>query len=146
MDASCVERNYRDCLQRNETHLLPLLLDLTNPSPDLGWENREWSSFFRRGPAEAVLALALVHHLAIANNVTLCQVAQLFARLGETLIIEFVPKSDSQVQRLLSTREDIFPDYSQECFEEEFRRHFTIRLATKIQRTERIIYWMEKLR
>jgi ribosomal protein L11 methylase PrmA len=146
MDASCVERNYSECLQRNETHLLPLLLDLTNPSPDLGWENQERSSFLRRGPAEAVLALALIHHLAIANNVTLCQVAQFFARLSKTLIIEFVPKSDSQVQRLLSTREDIFPDYTQECFEAEFCRHFTIRMATKIQRTERTIYWMEKLR
>jgi len=143
MDASCVERNYRDCLQRGETRLLPLLLDLTNPSPDLGWENQERMSFLRRGPTDVVLALALIHHLAIANNVTLPQIARFFAGLSKTLIIEFVPKSDSQVQRLLSTREDIFPGYTQAAFEEEFSRHFFIRRAEKIQQTKRTLYWME---
>jgi ribosomal protein L11 methylase PrmA len=144
MDASCVERNYCECLQRGETQLLPLLLDLTNPSPDLGWENQERMSFLQRGPTDVVLALALIHHLAIANNVTLPQIGKFFARLGKTLIIEFVPKSDSQVQRLLSTREDIFPGYTQTAFEEEFSRHFLIRRAERIRQTERTLYWMEK--
>lgn len=144
MDPSCVERNYYECLQRGETQMLPLLLDLTNPSPDLGWENQERMSLLRRSPADAVLALALIHHLAIANNVTLPQIAKFFARLGKTLIIEFVPKSDSQAQRLLSTREDIFHGYTQEAFEQEFRQHFLIRRVERIRQTERTLYWMEK--
>ena len=144
MDAGCVERNYCECLQRGETRILPLLLDLTNPSPDLGWENEERMSFLRRGPAEVVLALALIHHLAIANNVTLPQLSRFFAGTSRTLIIEFVPKSDSQVQRLLSTRADIFPGYTQAVFEEEFGRRFLIRRAERIRRTERTLYWMEK--
>jgi ribosomal protein L11 methylase PrmA len=144
MDASCVERNYCECLERGETQLLPLLLDLTNPSPDLGWANQERMSFLQRGPTDVVLALALIHHLAIANNVTLPQIGNFFARLSRTLIIEFVPKTDSQVRRLLSTREDIFPGYTQEGFEEEFSRHFLIRRAERIRQTERTLYWMEK--
>jgi ribosomal protein L11 methylase PrmA len=144
MDAACVERNYCECLQRGEMQLLPLLLDLTNPSPDLGWSNQERMSLLQRGPTDVVLALALIHHLAIANNVTLPQLSKFFARLSKTLIIEFVPKSDSQVQRLLSTREDVFPHYTQESFEKEFRKHFVIHRAEKIRRTERTLYWMEK--
>ena len=101
-------------------------------------------SLLQRGPTDVVLALALIHHLAIANNVTLPQLSKFFARLSKTLIIEFVPKSDSQVQRLLSTREDVFPHYTQESFEKEFRKHFVIRRAEKIRRTERTLYWMEK--
>ncbi len=145
MDASCVERNYCESMRRGETHLLPLWLDLTNPSPGLGWENQERSSLLRRGPADAVLALALIHHLAITNNVPLPRLAEFLARIGRTLAIEFVPKSDSQVQRLLSTREDIFPHYTQENFEQEFRHYFTIRQVERIRGTERTLYWMEKL-
>ena len=81
-------------------------------------------SILERGPAEAVLALALVHHLAISNNVPLPMVASFFAGLCEHLVIEFVPKSDSQVKRLLAAREDIFPDYSREGFISAFEGPF----------------------
>ena len=104
--------------------ILPLLLDLTNPSPALGWAHRERLSLEERGPADALLALAVVHHLAIGHNLPLERVASFLARLGRHLIIEFVPKSDSQVQRLLRDRPDIFPDYTREGFEAAFRRLF----------------------
>ena len=91
----------------NDRYLLPLMLDLGNPSPALGWASEERASLEQRGPADVVLALALVHHLAIGNNVPLPNVAEFFARLGRHLVIEFVPKSDSQVQRMLSSRTDI---------------------------------------
>ena len=68
------------------------------------------------------LALALIHHLAISNNVPLLQVADFFAKIGKWLVIEFVPKSDSQVQKLLISREDIFPNYTREGFEAAFSR------------------------
>jgi hypothetical protein len=95
---------------KKETHLLPLLMDFTNPSPGLGWHNHERDSLLERAPADALLALALIHHLAIANNVPLPQLAEFFRSLGHWLIIEFVPKDDSQVQILLASRQDIFPD------------------------------------
>jgi hypothetical protein len=97
-----------------------------------------------RGPTEMALALALVHHLAISNNIPLESIAQFFGSLCKTLIIEFVPKSDLQVRRLLATREDIFENYNQRTFEEEFERQFFILDSMTVRDSERIIYSMEK--
>jgi ribosomal protein L11 methylase PrmA len=143
-DPACVEKNYLECARKGETNVLPLWLDLTNPSPGLGWENEERNSLLERGPADAVLALALIHHLAIANNLPLHKIAGFFGKICLSLIIEFVPKSDLQVRRLLSMREDIFPDYTQEIFEKEFGKAFTIRCAARIKDSERTLYWMQK--
>ena len=144
IDPAAVERGYLDCRQRGEKNLLPLVLDLTNPSPAIGWENRERMSFLERGPADAVMALALVHHLAIGNNLPLGHIAQFLAGIGRDLIIEFVPKSDSQVQRLLTTREDIFPDYTTEGFEAAFRPCFDITEQAPIPGSDRTLYLMTK--
>jgi len=143
LDHGAVERNYRQCKQQGETHLLPLVLDLTNPSPALGWAHQERLSWMQRGPADAVLALALIHHLAIANNLPLPRLAEFFHTLGRWLIIEFVPKSDSQVQRLLSFRADIFPNYTREGFEAAFSAFYRIHRKEALRDSERILYWME---
>jgi hypothetical protein len=95
-----------------------------------------------RGPADTALALALIHHLAISNNVPFHRIVELFAGICRSLIIEFVPKSDSQVQRLLATREDVFPDYCQAAFEEEFKKRFSIDQAVGIRESERTLYLM----
>lgn len=141
-DPAAVEKNYRQCRRDSEKFLLPLLVDITNPSPGIGWENRERRSLLQRGPADTVLALALVHHLAIANNLPLARIADFFSRCCRTLVIEFVPKNDSQVQRLLATREDIFPGYHLEGFEREFIRFFAIERREAISGSERILYVM----
>jgi hypothetical protein len=144
VDPGAVERNYLDCISRRETKLLPLLLDLANPSPSLGWNHQERLSFLERGPADMVLALALIHHLAIANNVPLARLASFFKQLGQWLVIEFVPKSDSQVRRLLATRADIFPSYQPQTFEAVFAEQFIIHRVEVIQDSERRLYLMEK--
>jgi hypothetical protein len=95
-----------------------------------------------RGPADALLALALVHHLAIGNNLPLERVAGYLAQLGRVLIIEFVPKSDAQVGRLLLSRPDIFPNYTREGFEKAFSRFFSIDAAAQIEDSERWLYCM----
>ncbi|MBN2118748.1 MAG: class I SAM-dependent methyltransferase [Anaerolineales bacterium] len=145
VDPSAVEQNYRISKEAKEQNLLPLLLDLTNPSPASGWANQERDSFYGRGPADMVLALALVHHLAISNNVPLPQLADFLAKWGKWLVIEFVPKSDSQVQKLLVSRDDIFPTYTREGFESAFRQRFNIREAVPVQESERMLYLMESL-
>jgi hypothetical protein len=118
-------------------------MDLTNPSPALGWAHEERESLLDRGPADAVMALALVHHLAIANNVPLEEVARFMRRCGRQLIIEFVPKEDSQVKRLLAMREDIFTAYTREGFEQAFSQFFSIRRAESIRDSIRTLYLME---
>ena len=143
VDPAAVEQDYLQMKAAKETNLLPLLLDLTNPSPALGWDNRERDSFEERGPAEMMLALALIHHLAISNNVPLPQLADFFASAGKRLVIEFVPKSDSQARLLLASRKDIFPDYSVEGFEAAFSRRFKIIEKVGVRESERVLYLME---
>jgi hypothetical protein len=145
IDPTAVEQNYRQVKSAKEENLLPLLLDLTNPSPSIGWANEERDAFDARGPADMVLALALIHHLAISNNVPLPQVVDFFSKIGKWLVIEFVPKSDSQVQKLLVSREDIFPTYTREGFEAAFKRRFKICEAVSVREAERVLYLMERL-
>jgi len=144
IDSAAVEKNYLECVKREETDILPLVLDLTNPSPGSGWGNKERLSFAERGPADCVLALALVHHLTISNNVPFNRIAEFLGGICRSLIIEFAPKSDSQVQRLLTTREDIFPDYTQQCFENEFKKYFKIESSVGIRDSQRTLYLMRK--
>ncbi|HSG44986.1 MAG TPA: class I SAM-dependent methyltransferase [Anaerolineales bacterium] len=144
IDPAAVEQNYRKVKEKKEQNIVPLLLDLTNPSPSIGWHNRERESLTERAPADMALALAVIHHLAISNNVPLPQIADFFADMGKWLVIEFVPKSDSQVQKLLSSRKDIFPNYTREAFEEAFSKQFAIREKISINESERYLYLMEK--
>ena len=143
IDPVAVEINYREAVKGNETNILPLVLDLANPSPAIGWANAERDSWLARGPVDIVLALALIHHLAISNNLPFAMIARTLRRTCGRLIIEFVPKSDSQVRRLLQTREDVFPGYAQKAFEEEFARHFDIERAVPVKGTERTLYLMK---
>lgn len=145
VDPGAVEKNYQSCKENGEKSLLPLVLDLTNPSPAIGWQNDERMSVFERGPADVVMGLALIHHIAISNNVPLDRLASFFSSLGRFLILEFVPKNDSQVQRLLSTRADIFPDYHAAGFETAFSRYFKILECVDVKDSQRRLYLMESI-
>ena len=144
IDPVAVEKNYLKAKEAKDPNLLPLRIDLANPSPGLGWDHDERASLVDRGPAEAVVALALIHHLAIGNNVPLDRVAAFMARLGPNLIIEWVPKEDSQVQRLLSSREDVFPDYHQEGFVRSFEKAFEVRRHEPIEGSKRALFWLAR--
>lgn len=144
IDPVAVERNYLDVRRNEETNLHPLVLDLTNPSPALGWAHRERMSFLQRGPVDLVLALALIHHLAISNNVPFERLAHFFAEIGHWLILEFVPKRDSKVQRLLATREDVFPHYDENTFEAVFSALFDIVEKSPVPGSERTLYLLRE--
>jgi hypothetical protein len=146
LDPVAVEKNYDECRQGKDTRLLPLILDLTNPSPGLGWAARERASIFERGPADTVLALALIHHLAISNNVPFDRLARFFASVCNSLIIEFVPKEDSQVQKLLITREDVFGNYNEEDFRNAFSEPFELKRRVELSDSKRVVYLMSKVR
>lgn len=142
IDPAAVEINYKTAKEKQDKNILPLVIDLTNPSSAIGWQNQERDSFIQRGPADTVLALALVHHLAISNNLPLEELASFFSNICKSLIIEFVPKEDSQVQKLLATREDIFPTYKKEGFEVAFSKFFSIKESTIIRNSKRTLYLM----
>jgi len=144
VDPACVEKNYLLVSENKEVRILPLLIDLTNPSSGIGWDNFERMSLRKRGPVDVVMALALIHHLAISNNVPLNKMAKFFSDFCKWLIIEFVPKSDKKVQKLLETREDVFFGYAREEFEKEFGQLFYIEIFTKIRDSGRVLYLMKK--
>jgi hypothetical protein len=142
-DHGAVERHWRK-RKEQAANILPLVVDLTNPSPALGWGLEERESIPDRGPADTVLALALVHHLAIGNNVPLSGIAQWFARLARRAIVEWVPKDDPQARRLLVAREDIFPGYQLEAFEAAFTGAWRLLAREPIPGTERVLFAFER--
>ncbi|QDP02076.1 class I SAM-dependent methyltransferase [Thalassotalea sp. PS06] len=144
IDFQAIEYLYRDAKETGN-NILPLLLDLTNPSPAIGWGNDERSSFFQRANFDTVVMLAIIHHLVIGNNVPMAKVAEsLFQICDQYLVIEFVGKQDSQVKRMLSTREDIFTDYSSESFEKHFTDYFSLRSRVPLDNSQRVMYLFEK--
>jgi hypothetical protein len=142
LDPRAVDQNYALCKQGGITNILPLVFDLTNPSPGLGFANRERPALFARGHPDLIVTLALIHHLSISNNLPFSYLARLFAGLAPALIIEFVPKSDSQVQRLLASRKDIFPNYDQGEFAAEFSAFFDIVDTRAVPGTDRTLFLM----
>ena len=124
-DHPTVERTYRALRESGEQHILPLVVDVCDPSPALGWRTRERSTLGERGRPELTLCLALVHHLAITHNVPVRQIVDWLAGLGGTVVVEFPERSDPMVQRLLAAkREGTHADYDrahfERCLEEAF--------------------------
>jgi hypothetical protein len=144
LDPDCVETNYRRVRDERERNLLPLLLDLTNPSPAIGWANEERMTLAQHGPADLCLALALIHHLAIGNNVPLPRIAKFLADISRWAVIEFVPKSDQKVALMLMNREDVFPDYTVEGLERAVAPWFEVERRMPIDGSARILYLLKR--
>ncbi len=144
-DAASVEHHWRTLSPERRASILPLVMDLTNPSPALGWGLEERRSTLDRGPADVVMALALVHHLAIASNVPLPRIASVLARAGRHLIVEFVPKQDPMTRQLLAARPDIFPAYSLEGFRDAFAASFSVVEEAPVEDSLRTMFLMERL-
>ena len=143
IDPIAVERNY-SVVKHSGENMLPLLLDLANPSPGIGFANKERSELSIRQRPDCILMLALIHHLTISNNLPFGLIAGWLATFCDNLIIEFVPKSDSQVQVLLATRDDIFHDYNESTFEAEFGKFFNIKEKKTLADSDRVLYLMHR--
>lgn len=143
VDPGAVQRAWHEVVER-PVDVLPLVLDLTAPSPGVGWAHAERPALAERGPCDLVLALALVHHLAIAGNVPLDRIAAYASTLGEHLIVEWVPKSDTKVQVLLATREDVFADYTEDGFAAAFAERFTTVERQPVAGTERVLHLLQR--
>lgn len=142
VDQAAVEKNFLNTKAEYSGRMLPLLCDLINPSSGIGWMNEERKSLLKRGPADLVLALALIHHLALANNTPLNKIAEFFRACGKHLIVEFVGKEDLQARRLLAFRRRLFDDYTEDNFKAEFLKYFEITSRRQVAGTGRSIYLM----
>jgi len=144
IDPLAVDSGYNYIRKHNIDNILPLIMDLTNPSPSIGWNCEERMGFMQRPMPDTVFALALLHHLVISNNLPFDKIACFFSELSENLVVEFVPKSDSQVKKLLESRKDIFINYNEDIFVKEFELLYNIKAKEKIIDSERIVYWMQR--
>ncbi len=144
-DANCINELYLKIRCQKITNILPVINTLHTPSPAIGWNNKERAAFDERIKGDVILALALVHHLAITCNVPFEFIANWLAAMGNYLLIEFVPKTDEKVKLLLQNRKDIFNEYTVENFQLVFSKTFQIILQEKITGTQRILYLMKKI-
>lgn len=143
-DEQCINTLYRKIRQDAVSRILPLCMDITNPTSASGWANKERISFEERLQVQAVLALALVHHLHIGKNIPLGHIADYFSHLAPQLIIEFVPKEDIKVIPLLRYKKDTYSDYTKEFFEKEFSKYYTIQSERVVPGSLRRLYLMKK--
>lgn len=144
-DADCINELYLHLKANKLKNIYPLVIDLTNPSPAIGWANQERNSFWERLNADVILALALIHHLAISFNINFEMLAATLSSKCHFLVIEFVPKDDPKVQQLLSYRKDVFPNYTVDNFEKSFSLYFLIQTRIQIPGTNRQLYLLKSL-
>jgi ribosomal protein L11 methylase PrmA len=144
IDPLAAEQNYLEVKQKGETDILPLLLDITNPSPGIGWANKERTDISERGSPDMIMALALIHHLFITYNCSFGMISRYFASLSGHLVIEFVPAADSQVQKLIRNREDNYDQYTLEEFEKFFLNDWDIISKNAVRGSVRIIYTLKR--
>lgn len=140
IDYNAVNNNY---INNNHERMLPLLFDFNNPSPAIGFSLMERKSIIERINVKCIMALALIHHVCISNNVSFLYFFESLSKMGKYLIIEFVPKDDSKVIELLQTRLDIFDDYNVDSFEKAAKKFFKIINKEMVKDSRRIIYLME---
>jgi hypothetical protein len=143
-DQSSINKLYQRIKKEKETNILPLLTDLSNPSPATGLNNKERISFIERTNCDLGLALALVHHLAIGKNIPFEKIAELFYNLADRFIVEFVPKTDKKVQFMLQQKRDIYTNYNEESFVKSFGKYFSFNAKHEIGDSGRILYMMKK--
>ena len=139
-DPLCVERFYQDLKREGNGTILPLVLDLADPSVNRGWRGLERRAITNRAQPDLVLCLALIHHLVIGSNVPLSDLVQWLAGLNCEVVIEFVTRNDPMAQRMLRRKDDAYPEYHEANFERCLENHFTIVKRTALSAGIRILY------
>ncbi|HWK33086.1 MAG TPA: class I SAM-dependent methyltransferase [Hyphomicrobium sp.] len=140
LDHNAVNANYAFNRQHGRDRIHALVYDVGNPTPALGFRNRERSTLEERSRPDAIMALAVIHHLSLTNNVPLTESARYFAERTPELVIEWVGRGDSQVQRLLAQKTVSYDGYTEECFIRAYGAQFALLSRTQISGTDRAIY------
>ena len=140
-DSAAVDLLYRTLRREGPGNILPLVVNLADPSPSLGWRCRERTSLTERGSPELVLCLALIHHMVIAANIPLAEFVEWLSGLGGSLVIEFVRRDDPMVRMLLRNKEDQYNDYRMESFEECLGKYFRVHRRQELPSGSRVLYF-----
>ena len=144
IDQNCIDTLYKKCKKESVANIHPLVINLTTPTPPSGWKHIERPSLLARLKADLTLSLALIHHLAIANNIPLSNFFDMLAGIGPYHIVEFVAKTDPKVQELLAHREDIFDDYTLDNVRNYALEQFNILGEISLQSTPRTLFLLKR--
>ena len=143
MDHHAIEAAFARAVER-ELSFLPLYLDAANPSPGQGWNERERQGLSTRVGADAVVALAFEHHLAIGRNVPLQEVVDWLTNLAPRGLIEFVQPDDPTLRLMLAQREDMYQDYDEDGFSAALERRARIVRKDTVSAADRRLYWFDR--
>ena len=138
-DLNAVNNAYK-LAKEEKLNFLPLYFDASNPSSNIGWAQNERKGFLERVNFSGMLSLAFEHHLAIAKNIPLDQVVKWLIKTAPKGLIEFVPKNDETIKKMLSLKGDIFKDYNEENFKKFILKEAKIISETKISESGRKIF------
>ena len=140
-DQLSIERFYQSLKSEGNSSILPLVVNLADPSPSLGWRGLERKALVNRGKPDLTLCLALIHHIVITNNIPLREFIEWLAGLGTDLVIEFVSKEDPMVKRLLRNKKDNYGDYERDFFVKCLSQSFNIDQQSQLNSGTRILYY-----
>ena len=140
-DHATVEALYRSLREEGNTKILPLVSNLADPSPALGWRGLERKTLADRGAPDLMLALALIHHVSISANIPIADFLQWARDLETTLLVEFPKRTDPMVRALLANKhEGANPDYEEGNFERELEKRFEVERREELPSGDRILY------
>ena len=142
-DTNAIDRAFQNSV-KNKLNFLPLYFDASNPSSNLGWDDTERKSLKERANFDGIIALAFEHHLTIAKNIPLESVIKWIMFLAPKGLIEFVPKNDKTIQKMLEIKGDIFLDYNKENFEKYILKFGKIIKKDVISESGRTIYEFQR--
>jgi hypothetical protein len=140
-DPVCIDR-----LFNKKTSILPLLMDLSTPTPSFGWGEGERKSLSERGPADLLMALALIHHLYISGGIPFVQIAEYFSKLCHHLIVEFIPLEDKKIIQMNLENRIHEDTYNESAFQSQFSKYFKIKQRNPITGSGRILFLMETIK
>ncbi len=138
-DLNAINNGYK-MAKKEKLNFLPLYFDASNPSSNIGWSQKERKGFVERNNFSGMIALAFEHHLAIAKNIPLDQVVKWLVQIAPQGLIEFVPKSDFTIKKMLNLKGDIFADYNEKNFKNLLQANSKIISETKINESGRKIF------
>ena len=144
-DPMAISKLYERIRSTGMKHIIPLIMDLANPSPASGLSNRERSAFLDRvKDRDLGLCLALLHHLCIGRNIPFDRIAMMLHKICKQIVIEFVPKTDPMITIMLQGKPDIYDWYNEKNFTESFQPCFQVVKKQMIPGTERVLFLMER--
>ena len=142
-DHEALDVLYREAREGREQNVIPLVMDLANPSPDQGWAGRERAAFFERRSPDMAFCLALLHHLRVSANVPVLLLVEWLRSLHATIIVEFVNRDDEMFAKLVANKREDYADYTLENFQSELDKHFVVEDRMELKGGKRTLMLLE---